>query len=920
MDEITKPEAKKTAAASLKEKLKKSRPVAWLWRRRVGLLAFFMPFVLFCAAFCAVGIYPAGDRQVLNFDLWHQYYPFLLKFWDHLHEGTSLFYDWSMGMGTNFLSLLSYYGASPLNLLLGLAAAREFRVGFTLLIAVRAGFAGLFTAKFLQKLVPASGISAAFFGLTYALCGYVAGYYWNVMWLDAVALFPLLCLGILLLFREGKAKLYVFALFLTLFSNYYIGYMCCIGAVLFFFALALTDAPTWKNLCRKAARFAVFSLLGAALAAPLLLPAFFGLRETYSVTAGGPEEILIYRALRDTFSGFADLHIPNVMEGELPNIFCGALTAFFASAFFWAKAIDWKKKLAAFLVLLFFVLSFECNFLDYFWHAFHFTNMIPFRFSFLFSFLITVLAWQYYRTGMKGLDWVDLVGALIFCGAVGYCMLGLESQTGFLCSVAAFGIGILVSVLHSLRLMPKKVLSAAVCGVLLFEMGSGIILGVREVGTTPYDGYGAGESGDKITELLETVRLREENATELYRTECTEWYSLNDSCLYGYNGISQFSSMANLNASAFAKNIGLSADPGSNRFAYVYTTPLNNTLLGVKYLISPRASLADDYTRRLSAFSGENPVALYEYEGFAGIGFVADRKAADFSFSPEDDPAVMQNRLFTALTGLEKPLFSSLEEVECTAENLVVSKVTPGIYDYQIASPDRKKDETRVTFRYTVPAGGTVCIYADLPGVQYMRVNNGWYSVEDFANYTCIGAFSTGQEFTVSAEFDPAENTADSFRLLVTLMDDGVWQEGLSVLSAGKFQTESLGDTSLAGNVTCKEDGYLYFSIPASSGWKLSVDGKETEIEPFAGYMIGVSLPKGEHHIELKFVPRGFVPGCLIALAGVLLAAVLWIGEKKGKPFLPDRPEPVPPEPCGEAPAAEKAEEKAEEAAPEEEK
>ena len=129
----------------------------WLFLEEKGkgnlplLLSFLLPFLTFFICLAVQGLYPFGDNQIINYDGWHQYYPFILKLWDHFHEGTSLLYDWSMGMGTNFLSMLSYYGSSPLNLLVLLAPERDFRLLFQFFVILRIGLAGLFMGLFLKK-------------------------------------------------------------------------------------------------------------------------------------------------------------------------------------------------------------------------------------------------------------------------------------------------------------------------------------------------------------------------------------------------------------------------------------------------------------------------------------------------------------------------------------------------------------------------------------------------------------------------------------------------------------------------------------------------------------------------------------------------------------------------------------------------
>jgi uncharacterized membrane protein YfhO len=221
-DELCEASAEQTSAEPCK---KRERSRLWLFLEEKGkgnlplLLSFLLPFFTFFICLAVQGLYPFGDNQIINYDGWHQYYPFILKLWDHFHDGTSLLYDWSMGMGTNFLSMLSYYGSSPLNLLVLLAPERDFRLLFQFFVILRVGLAGLFMGMFLKKTMKNAGFSVAFFAMGYALSGYMMGYFWNNMWLDTVALYPLLCLATLKLFREGKCSLYIFTLALSLFCN-----------------------------------------------------------------------------------------------------------------------------------------------------------------------------------------------------------------------------------------------------------------------------------------------------------------------------------------------------------------------------------------------------------------------------------------------------------------------------------------------------------------------------------------------------------------------------------------------------------------------------------------------------------------------------------------------------------------------------
>ena len=78
-------------------------------------LAFLVPFALMFIAFAVAQVSPFGRNQILVTDLWHQYYPFLVDYQDKLTSGGSLLWTWKSGGGTNYLALMAYYLASPLN-------------------------------------------------------------------------------------------------------------------------------------------------------------------------------------------------------------------------------------------------------------------------------------------------------------------------------------------------------------------------------------------------------------------------------------------------------------------------------------------------------------------------------------------------------------------------------------------------------------------------------------------------------------------------------------------------------------------------------------------------------------------------------------------------------------------------------------
>ena len=160
---------------------------------------------------------PFGKYSMLYSDMYHQYYPFFVAFRNALREGRGLLYTWSVGLGMDYLGLIAYYLASPLNLLSVLVPEGWLLGYFSLLVPIKLGLAGLFFSLFLKHIFHRDDLSISVFGGFYGLCAWALGYQWNVMWLDTFALLPLVALGTVSLLKEKKVVLYTVSLFFSVF-------------------------------------------------------------------------------------------------------------------------------------------------------------------------------------------------------------------------------------------------------------------------------------------------------------------------------------------------------------------------------------------------------------------------------------------------------------------------------------------------------------------------------------------------------------------------------------------------------------------------------------------------------------------------------------------------------------------------------
>ena len=121
-------------------------------RWNYSVFAFFLPVIGMLAYMLLRQCAPFGNYSMLYSDQYHQYYPFFVSYRRALLSGESLLYNWDIGMGMDYLGLLSYYLASPLNLLSVFVPESWLLNFFSLLVPVRLGLASLFFSIFLKKL------------------------------------------------------------------------------------------------------------------------------------------------------------------------------------------------------------------------------------------------------------------------------------------------------------------------------------------------------------------------------------------------------------------------------------------------------------------------------------------------------------------------------------------------------------------------------------------------------------------------------------------------------------------------------------------------------------------------------------------------------------------------------------------------
>ena len=152
-----------------------------------------------------------------------------------------------------------------------------------------------------------------------------------------------------------------------------------------------------NKFINRGVRFAAFSIISAMLCAVTLIPTFIILRSSSATSDNFPSTFESYFNIFDFItSHLAGLETTIRSSGDdvLPNVYSGMLAAILLPLFIVNKNIKLKEKAVYIVLMLIFLFSFDNNCLNFIWHAFHFPNDLPFRFSYIYSFILLVVGYK----------------------------------------------------------------------------------------------------------------------------------------------------------------------------------------------------------------------------------------------------------------------------------------------------------------------------------------------------------------------------------------------------------------------------------------------------------------------------------------------------------------------------------------------
>lgn len=391
-------------------------------------------------------------------------------------------------------------------------------------------------------------------------------------------------------------------------------------------------------------RTGIYSLIAIGLTAFFLLPAFFGLQNTnasgatfpttFAINIGSTNDLMgVLEAIRKILSNFITFAAPAIKEADaLPNIACGTLSLVLGILFFTSKKISLKEKIVDGCLIGFMIISCIIRQLDYIWHGFHFTNMIPYRFSYLISFVLVVMAFRAFMLLESSSCW-DVILAALFVALVIIFGIGTQETYALVGTAVIAAVICVLLFLYTKRIVPKQVLLIVFGVIIIGESAAAGYIGVKTTTVTGTYDYPRGE--ENTAQVIDYMDSLESNTTEMWRAEMTSTQTLNDAALNHYNGLSMFNSMANVDMTVLFENFGMMGWKSGNRYTYAEGSPVTNLFMNLKYLIARDNIYMNTYD--LTEVYGVGNVKLLQNNHYLPMGFMTNSALASWQVDENED-------------------------------------------------------------------------------------------------------------------------------------------------------------------------------------------------------------------------------------------------------------------------------------------
>jgi len=590
----------------------------------------------------------------------------------------------------------------------------------------------------------------------------------------------------------------------------------------------------------------------------------------------GVSETSFLKTLGIIFSRFfiASHNQKNILNIGTPALYSGIIILPLVYFYFVNKKIKLKEKILSGIIIIIIVFSFLSDNLNSFWHGFSITNCFDYRYSFLLSLFLIILACQsFYK-----LKEVDLKHYLLF--TIGYVVLSnlvifqnyifLKTWSIFLSVGLLFLYLVILYSYYRVSNQEQKTLKLLLVVLVLSELFVNFYLSIYK-----YEYTYKKEYEESVSIISEKVNEISKKDNSFYRLENGIFYSYIDSMLMDYKGMSIFLSTVSNNNIQIINNLGHVSFVSNIKYNFD-SSLITDSLFGLKYFILRSQifdyKLIDSF--EFYMFSGllfdlaKEEIGVYENPHALSLGYMVSDNVYDFidifKTGKINNAFEVQNYILKTMLKTKDTYFEPYGMERVDDNNFKIDVINDKdlylVVPITIMDKDSKvdiylNDELVKTYKYGV--GGI------------FRVDNQY------------------ENTVVDLKIQANEDEKIVYVPSIYYFNNDSFLEAIAELKKNQLEVVEHKKNRLKGKVTVTEDKKVLFTtIPYEKGWTVLVDGKKTDYHKIFDAFIGLDLEVGEHELEFKFISPLFSVGLLISIIATILFSLYLKYEKKIVKFI----------------------------------
>lgn len=795
-------------------------------------------------------ITPFGSKDFTVIDFYHQYFPMTSELINRILNSKTLLFSFNGSLP--FIRNLYNYLSSPFNILL-LPFKDNLSTGFSLLIAIKAILASTTICYYLTKNIKNSILSIPI-SISYGFSSYYIAYHWNIMWLDGMIFLPLIILGLEKIIKENKSLLYIITLSISIFSNYYIGYMICIFTFIYFqFYYLLNYKFNIKDFLIKFKNYILYSIISIGIISIVVIPIYFSLSSISATKDTFPSifetEFNIINFILNNFS----LSKPTALISEnipLPNTSSSLLIFILIPLFFINKNINKKEKILYALLLLTLFLCMHNTFINFIWHGFHFPNDLPYRQSFIYIFITIIIAYKslinikYINTKKLLITLTVFILLIILSKIIKFD--NLQNKVLIINTILL----IIYFTILIINIKNKKYTQFALITIVAIETCISCVYNIKP----DHNGKDL-DNSIKNYQYIKNI-LPQEN--EFYRIEKINRDTYNDPALNNYYGISVFSSMTYEDISKLQRKLGNGSN-NINSYYYNLQTPIYNSMFNIKYLVGK-------FNYNKNFYKENKNEGIKEYKYPLSIAYKVNNNIKNWDTS-SNNPFTVQESFIKESTGFDN-MFNKLN---INFKDIVPEITNNGYFiNSRICSINLENDRN-----------GDVYLYIDSNNLSSILVNGESYFIATNEPYIInLGYFSKYDDINVTMYFNYGDTSYNEFNIYAYSFNENNFKKAYNSLNDEILNISSFKENHIKGYINLKESGVIFTSIPYDNSWKIKVDNKYIDFYKIGESYISFNLNEGYHNIEFIYKTKGLKTGAIISTISLISTIYLYIKKK----------------------------------------